>query len=141
MASSEIHLPTLITDQYPEISRSEARRLIAQGGVKVQTSTGPRYLHLLDYDPRHIEGKTLTVGRKRSFVVGGGEPKIDTTSRVGPPDRIAVGEDRRRHGQVRNGKPGALDSDEDHCCCPDHGPAEDCPFHGIRYRGGPGRQQ
>jgi tyrosyl-tRNA synthetase len=68
----EIHLPDLISSEI-QVSRSEARRLIQQGGVKHEDSEGElHYLHLLDYDRRHLEGKTITVGRKRSFVVGGG---------------------------------------------------------------------
>lgn len=31
--------------------------------------------------------------------------------------------------------------DDDACECPESGPSELCPTHGIRYHGGPGRQQ
>lgn len=71
MPADEIHLPELIADNL-NLSRSEARRLITQGGVKhIDVEGAPHYLHLLDYDRRHLEGKTIQVGR-RSFVVGGG---------------------------------------------------------------------
>lgn len=68
----DLHLPDLIADNL-NLSRSEARRLISQGGVKQIDSKGEsHYLHLLDYDPRHLEGKTIQVGKRRRFVVGGG---------------------------------------------------------------------
>ncbi len=64
--SNDIHLPTLLSENL-NVSKSEARRLIHTGAVKV----GDRPLLLEDCDPRHIEGKTISVGRqKRSFVVG-----------------------------------------------------------------------
>ena len=65
---NDLHLPTLITDEL-KISRSEARRLFANGSRPLNGKP----LSLPDYDRRHLEGKTITVGRKRSFVVGGGE--------------------------------------------------------------------
>lgn len=61
------NLPALISSEL-DVSRSEARRLIHQGGVKID---GKRALILEDYDPRHLQGKRITVGKKRSFVVGG----------------------------------------------------------------------
>ena len=62
-----IHLPSLIADEFPEISRSETRRLFSSGAIKLNGKP----LTLSDYDRRHLEGKTITVGKKRSFVVGG----------------------------------------------------------------------
>lgn len=59
--TNPIHLPKLISEQF-EISTSEARRLIVQGGVKLDGSTPLSF----DYKPEQLAGKTLTVGKRRS---------------------------------------------------------------------------
>lgn len=58
------HLPALLSDQL-NISRSEARRIINQGGVKLDGET------VVDFDPpaESISGKTLKVGKKREVRV------------------------------------------------------------------------
>jgi ribosomal protein S4 len=60
--SDRIHLPQLLADTF-DISRSEARRLINQGVVKLDGE------QLLDFDPpaeRLNNGTLLTLGRSRS---------------------------------------------------------------------------
>lgn len=56
-----VHLPKLIADEF-EVSTSEARRLIVQGGVKIDGSTPLSF----DYPAASLAGKTLTVGKRRS---------------------------------------------------------------------------
>ncbi len=46
-----------------EISSSEARRLIGQGGVKLDGETLPA--DRLDYDPADLDGRVLQVGKRR----------------------------------------------------------------------------
>jgi tyrosyl-tRNA synthetase len=55
-----IHLPKLIADEF-QVSTSEARRLIAQGGVKIDGSTPLSF----DYPASSLSGKTLTVGKRQ----------------------------------------------------------------------------
>lgn len=55
-----IHLPKLIADEF-QVSTSEARRLIVQGGVKVNGKTPLSF----DYPASSLSGKTLTVGKRR----------------------------------------------------------------------------
>ena len=62
------HLPSLISSELG-ISCSEVRRLVYTGGVTVD---GKRPLIVEDCDPRHLRGKRITVGKKRSFVVPDG---------------------------------------------------------------------
>jgi len=54
-----IHLPKLIADEF-QLSTSEAKRLIYAGAVKVDGATPP-----FNYPKRLLEGKTLTVGKRR----------------------------------------------------------------------------
>lgn len=61
VANDRIHLPAPISEHFGT-SRSEARRLIVQGGVKVDGATPLSF----DYEPEQLAGKTLTVGKKRS---------------------------------------------------------------------------
>lgn len=58
------HLPAVLSDQLG-ISRSEARRIINQGGVKLDGEA------VVDFDPpaERILGKVLTVGKKREVRV------------------------------------------------------------------------
>jgi tyrosyl-tRNA synthetase len=57
-----IHLPQVMADAF-EISSSEARRLIQQGGVKLdgETLAGGQ----LDVDPNDLDGRVLQVGKRR----------------------------------------------------------------------------
>jgi tyrosyl-tRNA synthetase len=55
-----VHLPRVIADAFGE-SRSEARRLIAQGGVALDGVV----LDELDLDPARLDGHVLRVGRRR----------------------------------------------------------------------------
>ena len=58
----EVHLPALIAEQFG-ISRSEARRLLSQGGVKLdgEVVDGER----LDAAAAELDGSVLQVGRRR----------------------------------------------------------------------------
>ncbi len=57
-----IHMPQLMAGLF-EMSSSEARRLIGQGGVKLdgETISADR----LDYDPADLDGQVLQVGKRR----------------------------------------------------------------------------
>jgi tyrosyl-tRNA synthetase len=58
----EVHLPALIAGVF-EISSSEARRLIAQGGVKLDgESLAPEPL---DLPLERLSGRVLQVGKRR----------------------------------------------------------------------------
>jgi tyrosyl-tRNA synthetase len=58
----ELHLPLLIATQF-ELSNSEARRLIAQGGVKLNGAVvGPDQL---DLPVEELDGRILQVGKRR----------------------------------------------------------------------------
>ena len=57
-----VHLPVLIADQFG-ISRSEARRLIDQGGVTLGDSQLAAGEH--DVSPERADGQVLKVGRRR----------------------------------------------------------------------------
>jgi len=55
-----VHLPALISEIF-EISRSEARRLIAQGGVSIDEQPVAE----MDLGPDELDGRVLRVGRRR----------------------------------------------------------------------------
>jgi tyrosyl-tRNA synthetase len=61
-ANGSVHLPGLLADGFG-ISRSEARRLLDQGGVKLdgEALAGDR----LDVDPASLDGKVLQIGKRR----------------------------------------------------------------------------
>jgi tyrosyl-tRNA synthetase len=61
-AGSRVHLPLLMAGAF-EISSSEARRLLRQGGVKLdgETLNDDR----LDVDPGELDGRVLQVGKRR----------------------------------------------------------------------------
>lgn len=59
---SEVHLPLLIAGAF-EISSSEARRLIRQGGTKLDGETIPS--DTLDLAPEALDGRVLQVGKRR----------------------------------------------------------------------------
>jgi tyrosyl-tRNA synthetase len=58
------HLPALLSEQL-DVSRSEARRIINQGGVKLDGEA------VVELDPpaERIAGKTLKVGKSREVQV------------------------------------------------------------------------
>jgi tyrosyl-tRNA synthetase len=62
LADGEVHLPALIADQFG-LSRSESRRLIEQGGVKLdgEALSGDRF----DLPTAELAGKVLQVGKRR----------------------------------------------------------------------------
>jgi tyrosyl-tRNA synthetase len=60
--SGEVHLPTLIARAF-EISSSEARRLIAQGGVRLDGEAVPG--DRLDLPREQLAGRVLQVGKRR----------------------------------------------------------------------------
>lgn len=60
--SAEIHLPRLIAAAF-EISSSEGRRLLAQGGVKLDGEPLPA--GALDMPASELDGKVLQVGKRR----------------------------------------------------------------------------
>ena len=55
-----MHLPALIAEAFG-LSRSEARRLLAQGGVKLDGSE----LDALDVPADQLDGVVLQVGKRR----------------------------------------------------------------------------
>jgi tyrosyl-tRNA synthetase len=57
-----VHLPVLIADAFG-ISSSEARRLIKQGGVKLDGE--PLATEALDISPAELDGKVLQAGKRR----------------------------------------------------------------------------
>ena len=58
----EIHLPALISSAFG-ISSSEARRLLSQGGVKLDGETVPA--EPLDLPAERLSGRVLQVGKRR----------------------------------------------------------------------------
>jgi tyrosyl-tRNA synthetase len=58
----QVHMPQLMGDLF-EMSSSEARRLLGQGGVKLDGETLPA--DRLDYDPTELDGRVLQVGKRR----------------------------------------------------------------------------
>jgi tyrosyl-tRNA synthetase len=61
-ASALVHLPLLMADAF-EISSSEARRLLGQGGVKLDGEPIPA--ETLDLEPAALDGRVLQVGKRR----------------------------------------------------------------------------
>jgi tyrosyl-tRNA synthetase len=61
-AVDPVHLPALIADQF-DLSRAEARRLLAQGGVRLDGAVLDA--SELDLPARRLEGGTLQVGKRR----------------------------------------------------------------------------
>jgi tyrosyl-tRNA synthetase len=61
-ANGDVHLPALLAEQFG-LSRSEARRLIAQGGVRIDGDVVPA--DQLDLDPGSLDGRVLQVGKRR----------------------------------------------------------------------------
>jgi tyrosyl-tRNA synthetase len=57
-----VHLPALLADEFG-LSRSEARRLLGQGGVKLDGE--PLGAEDLDLDSVRLDGKILQVGKRR----------------------------------------------------------------------------
>ena len=57
-----VHIPVLMADAFG-ISSSEARRLLKQGGVKLDGETLPA--DALDISPGELEGKVLQAGKRR----------------------------------------------------------------------------
>ncbi|HEX6229492.1 MAG TPA: tyrosine--tRNA ligase [Solirubrobacterales bacterium] len=58
----QVHMPQLMGDLF-EMSSSEARRLIRQGGVKLDGKAVPA--DRLDFDPAELDGRVLQVGKRR----------------------------------------------------------------------------
>ncbi len=58
----KVHMPLLMGGVF-EMSSSEARRLIGQGGVKLDGKTIPA--DRLDFDPADLDGRVLQVGKRR----------------------------------------------------------------------------
>jgi tyrosyl-tRNA synthetase len=59
---AEVHLPALLAEHFG-VSRSEGRRLLSQGGVKLDGSVlGP---DRLDFDPAELDGRVLQLGKRR----------------------------------------------------------------------------
>ena len=58
----EVHLPALLADQFG-ISRSEGRRLIAQGAVKLDGDVVPA--EPLDVPASELDGRVIQVGKRR----------------------------------------------------------------------------
>ncbi len=68
----EVHLPGLIADEF-ELSTSEARRLIQQGGVKLNGEAVDA--RRLDLPLAELSGKVLQVGKRRFVRVVEAEPR------------------------------------------------------------------
>jgi tyrosyl-tRNA synthetase len=60
--SDTVHLPLLMAEAF-EISSSEARRLLGQGGVKLDGEPIPA--GTLDLEPAALDGRVLQVGKRR----------------------------------------------------------------------------
>jgi tyrosyl-tRNA synthetase len=58
----QVHMPRLLGGLF-EMSSSEARRLIRQGGVKLDGETIPG--DRLDFDSAELDGRVLQVGKRR----------------------------------------------------------------------------
>jgi tyrosyl-tRNA synthetase len=58
----EVHLPALLAEHF-DLSRSEARRLISQGGVKIDGEAVAA--EELDIAPERLDGKIVQVGKRR----------------------------------------------------------------------------
>jgi tyrosyl-tRNA synthetase len=58
----QVHMPRLMGGLF-EMSASEARRLIGQGGVKLDGEAIPA--DRLDFDPAELDGRVLQVGKRR----------------------------------------------------------------------------
>jgi tyrosyl-tRNA synthetase len=61
-AGDPVHLPALIADQFG-VSRAQARRLLAQGGVRLDGAVLDA--SRLDVSARDLDGATLQVGKRR----------------------------------------------------------------------------
>jgi tyrosyl-tRNA synthetase len=61
-ADGAVHLPALLAEGFG-LSRSEARRLLGQGGVKLDGE--PLGADELDLDSARLDGKILQVGKRR----------------------------------------------------------------------------
>ena len=59
---SDVHMPGLLSDAFG-LSRSEARRLIEQGGVSLDGEAIPA--DRLDLSPAELDGKVIKVGKRR----------------------------------------------------------------------------
>jgi tyrosyl-tRNA synthetase len=62
MSNGKVHLPAVIADAFG-ISRSEARRRLGQGGVRLDGE--PLSADELDVEPERLDGAVLQVGRRR----------------------------------------------------------------------------
>ena len=60
--NGEVHLPALLAEAFG-MSRSEARRLLTQGGVKLDGE--PLASGVLDLPPGELDGRLLQVGKRR----------------------------------------------------------------------------
>ena len=63
--ATTVHLPQLLADHFG-MSRSEARRTIAQGGVKLDGAP----LSELDLPASELAGRVLQVGKRRFLRLG-----------------------------------------------------------------------
>ena len=61
-AESQVHLPALISRAFG-VSTSQARRNVAQGGVKIDGQPVPN--GSLDVDAAEVDGKLLQLGKRR----------------------------------------------------------------------------
>jgi tyrosyl-tRNA synthetase len=59
--SGPVHLPALVVDHLGVASRSEARRLIQQGGVSIDGEP----ITELDLPSERLDGRVLRAGRRR----------------------------------------------------------------------------
>jgi tyrosyl-tRNA synthetase len=57
-----VHMPAAISDAFG-VSRSEARRILQQGGVRRDGQVLPA--ETLDYDPEDLQGTVIQLGKRR----------------------------------------------------------------------------
>lgn len=62
VSTGQTHLPELLANAFG-VSRSEARRLIEQGGVKLDGASAEP--ERLDYDSSELEGRVIQLGKRR----------------------------------------------------------------------------
>jgi tyrosyl-tRNA synthetase len=67
-----VHLPSVIRDAFG-VSTSEGRRLIEQGGVRLDGEPVPA--DTLDLPGAELSGKVLQIGRRRFVRIASGEPE------------------------------------------------------------------
>lgn len=66
-----VHLPALLSDTFA-ISRSEARRLIGTGGVRIDGAT----VTDMDMASGQVAGRTIQIGKRRSLRLADADAQV-----------------------------------------------------------------